>query len=284
MHDDKKIKDFLSGTTAISVGFHAGRMTVSNVGDSRAILGYRVGTVDFGESSPAEEEKKEISAEANDNLVDAEGVKYEPGSIVSIPLSDDQTPYRKDERERLHKAGARIRTIDQLEGRKPVEENFDDFNFGVDIDEEGDMPRVYCQDHNYPGTAFSRSLGDSIAEDIGVNGEPEILTKKVSKGDEILVIASDGVFEFLTNQRMIDICAACDDPLHACTKLLEASYEQWLNYELRTDDITCIVLFMQSGKADDVAEVTRILNKAQSGPKSAVTKTTSFPSTRALET
>jgi hypothetical protein len=82
---------------------------------------------------------------------------------------------------------------------------------------------------------------------------------------------------------MIDICAACDDPLHACTKLLEASYEQWLNYELRTDDITCIVLFMKSEKADDVVEVTRILNKAKSGPKSPPKKTTSFPSTRSLE-
>mmetsp|Transcript_8996 Transcript_8996/g.13358 ORF Transcript_8996/g.13358 Transcript_8996/m.13358 type:complete len:82 (+) Transcript_8996:541-786(+) len=66
---------------------------------------------------------------------------------------------------------------------------------------------------------------------------------------------------------MIDICAACDDPLHACTKLLEASYEQWLNYELRTDDITCIVLFLQSGKADDIAEVSRIMNKAPKSPK-----------------
>ncbi len=66
---------------------------------------------------------------------------------------------------------------------------------------------------------------------------------------------------------MIDICAACDDPLHACTKLLEASYEQWLNYELRTDDISCIVLFLQNGRADDIAEVTRIMNNAKDGRK-----------------
>ena len=282
MHDDKKVKDILSGTTAISVGFHAGRMTVSNVGDSRAILGYRVGSSSSFDSSPAEEEKKEISLEGDEGeLVNADGVKYEPGSVIAIPLSEDQTPYRKDDRERLMRAGARIRTIDQLSGSKTVDENFDDFNFGVDIDEEGDPPRVYCQDHDYPGTAFSRSLGDTIAEDIGVNAEPEMLTKKVTKGDEILVIASDGVFEFLTNQRMIDICAACDDPLAACTQLLEASYEQWLNYELRTDDITCIVLFMQSGKADDVVEVRDILNKT-SGRREKM-KTTASLSTRSLE-
>ena len=42
-------------------------------------------------------------------------------------------------------------------------------NFGVDIDTKGDPPRVWCMDHNYPGTAFSRSLGDTVGEDIGVN-------------------------------------------------------------------------------------------------------------------
>ena len=31
IHDDKTVKDAMSGTTAISVAFHAGRMTISNV-------------------------------------------------------------------------------------------------------------------------------------------------------------------------------------------------------------------------------------------------------------
>ena len=94
-------------------------------------------------------------------------------------------------------------------------------------------------------------MGDTVGKDIGVSAEPEILSKKVTKGDEILVIASDGIFEFLTNQQVIDICSECDDPLNACTKLLEASYERWLHYELRTDDITCIVLFLKNSRPDD---------------------------------
>ena len=60
MHDDKTVKDAMSGTTAISVAFHAGRMTVSNVGDSRVVLGYRKTSVVDDSSTPAEEEKKEI--------------------------------------------------------------------------------------------------------------------------------------------------------------------------------------------------------------------------------
>jgi hypothetical protein len=249
----------MSGTTAISVSFHAGRMTITNVGDSRAVLGYRVDS-DITES-PREEEKNEIGESFGDDidcdncLVSVDGRKLHAGDIVAIALSEDQTPYRKDERERLKSAGARICTVEQMEGKAPMHENWGELDLGVDVDIEGDMPRVWCQEHNYPGTAFSRSMGDSIAEVIGVHADPEILTKKVTKGDEFLVIASDGVFEFLTNQQVIDICAHSNDPLHACSRLLEASYEKWLEHEMRTDDITCIVLFLKNNIPNDVKTV-----------------------------
>ena len=39
---------------------------------------------------------------------------------------------------------------------------------GEDIDEAGDPPRIWSKYEEYPGTAFTRSLGDSIAEELGV--------------------------------------------------------------------------------------------------------------------
>ncbi|KAL3789207.1 hypothetical protein HJC23_002792 [Cyclotella cryptica] len=251
MHEDSKVGDTMSGTTAIAVSFHAGRITITNVGDSRAILGYRVDS-EILPDTPHEEEKKEIGdyselEEGHKCLVSADGKKLRAGDLVAIALSEDQTPYRKDERARLKNAGARVCTIDQMDGIEPMHENWGELDVDADV-----IPRVWCGDHNYPGTAFSRSLGDSVAEDVGVNAEPEILTKRVTKGDEILVIASDGIFEFLTNQRIIDICAQCVDPLHACSRLVEASYEKWLEQETRTDDITCIVLFMSSMIPNDI--------------------------------
>ena len=247
----------MSGTTAISVSFHAGHMTITNVGDSRAVLGFRVDSdlVQFC-TAPKDEEKKDISdLFAKDEvscLVNADGKLLSEGDIVAVALSEDQTPYRKDERERVKNAGARICTIDQMEGKEPMHENWGDLTSGIDINIDGNIPRVWCAEHNYPGTAFTRSLGDSVAEHIGVNADPEILTKKVTRGDEFLVIASDGIFEFLTNQRVIDICAQSSDPAAACSKLLEASYEKWLEHETRTDDITCIVLFMMNTLPNNV--------------------------------
>ena len=49
---------------------------------------------------------------------------------MAKPLSNDQTPYRKDERERIKKTGARVLSMDQIEGIEPVHENWGDLNLG----------------------------------------------------------------------------------------------------------------------------------------------------------
>ncbi len=53
------------------------------------------------------------------------------GRLVAKPLSNDQTPYRKDERERIKKTGVRILSMDQIEGLEPVHENWGDLNLGA---------------------------------------------------------------------------------------------------------------------------------------------------------
>ncbi len=95
--------------------------------------------------------------------------------LIAKALSSDQTPYRKDERDRVKKCGARILSMDQLEGIEPYHENWGNLVLGEDIDEGGDPPRVWHPEGDYPGTAFTRSIGDRIAEDLGVIADPEIL-------------------------------------------------------------------------------------------------------------
>lgn len=58
------------------------------------------------------------------------------------------------------------------------------------------------------------------------------------------MIASDGVFEFLTNQSVADMVAKYPDPLDACKKVVQESYDLWLQYEVRTDDITIICIYI----------------------------------------
>jgi len=209
-----KLNDSLSGTTAISVAFHGPgpTITVSNVGDSRAILGKRI-------------ERSKL--------------------LRPLPLSCDHTSYRSDERQRIKSCGGRILSLDQIEGLEPVDESkWDSITLGETVDESGDPPRVWSPHGEYPGTAFTRSIGDMIAEELGVFADPEIDSMQLKREDKMIVVASDGVFEFLTNQAVLDICAKFDDPLAACRAVVAESYELWLQYELRTDDITMICIFL----------------------------------------
>jgi len=211
----------LSGSTAITAGFHNGQAIISCVGDSRAILGYK------------EEDTQKI---------------------IAVPLSQDQTPWRKDERERIKRAGGRVMTIDEMEGKSSINskemKKDEDRKLGEDnfIDEEGDPPRVWLSDKKLPGTSFTRSLGDQIANTVGVFAEPEFFSKTITDEDAILVLASDGVFEFLQNQEIIDICAKSANPVEACSAVVDAAYNKWLEYENRTDDITAIIMFFRHGE------------------------------------
>eukprot|EP00308_Calcidiscus_leptoporus_P000358 CAMPEP_0119357956 /NCGR_PEP_ID=MMETSP1334-20130426/6257_1 /TAXON_ID=127549 /ORGANISM="Calcidiscus leptoporus, Strain RCC1130" /LENGTH=1049 /DNA_ID=CAMNT_0007372323 /DNA_START=84 /DNA_END=3233 /DNA_ORIENTATION=+ len=213
MHD-QAFDDTMSGTTAITCYFNGTEVFVANIGDSRAVIGEKKGK-----------------------------------RVIAYSLSIDQTPYRQDERERVKAAGAVIMSCDQLEGIVEYHENWN-VALGDELDNGGDPPRVWAPGKSFPGCAFTRSIGDSVAETIGVFAEPELLCKEVTEDDKFIVVASDGVWEFLTNQTVAEMICKFTEPLDACRAVVAEAYRLWLQYEVRTDDITMILAFI-----DGVAEV-----------------------------
>nr|GMC58834.1 protein phosphatase 2C and cyclic nucleotide-binding/kinase domain-containing protein [Ipomoea batatas] len=202
LHSDA-LDDSMSGTTAVTILVRGKTIYVANSGDSRAVIAEKRGN-----------------------------------SIVAVDLSIDQTPYRPDELERVKLCGARVLTLDQIEGLKNPDEQCWDTEEGDD----GDPPRLWVQNGMYPGTAFTRSIGDSIAETIGVVANPEIMVLELTQNHPFFVIASDGVFEFLSSQTVVDMVSMYKDPRDACAAIVAESYRLWLQYETRTDDITVIVV------------------------------------------
>lgn len=216
LHADDMLDDTMSGTTAVTVLVRGRTIFVANAGDSRAVIAERRGK-----------------------------------ETVAVDLSIDQTPFRNDEVERVKNCGARVLTLDQIEGLK----NPDMQCWGTEEDDDGDPPRLWVQNGMYPGTAFTRSIGDSIAESIGVVATPEIFVLELTPQHPFFVIASDGVFEFLSSQSVVDMVSKFKDPRDACAAIVAESYRLWLQYETRTDDITIIVVHingisdMESGHA-----------------------------------
>ena len=47
---------------------------------------------------------------------------------------------------------------------------------------------------------MSRSLGDAVAAQVGVISEPELLEFEINGEDKFVVLASDGVWEFIENE------------------------------------------------------------------------------------
>ncbi len=52
---------------------------------------------------------------------------------------------------------------------------------------------------------MSRSFGDRVAHSVGVSAEPETWEFTLGLHDKFLVIASDGVWEFLSNEDVANI-------------------------------------------------------------------------------
>ncbi|CAM0945848.1 unnamed protein product [Alopecurus aequalis] len=162
----ESLDDSMSGTTAITILVRGKTLYIANAGDSRALIAEKRGE-----------------------------------DIIAVDLSIDQTPYRTDEVERVKQCGARVLTLDQIEGLK----NPDVQCWGTEESDDGDPPRLWVENGMYPGTAFTRSIGDSVAESIGVVANPEIFILELSASHPFFVIASDGVFEFISSQTVVDM-------------------------------------------------------------------------------
>ena len=47
---------------------------------------------------------------------------------------------------------------------------------------------------------MSRSIGDNVSKPYGVTHKPEIIKIAADKRDKFILLASDGVWEFISNQ------------------------------------------------------------------------------------
>lgn len=152
--------------------------------------------------------------------------KKSDGSTVAIGLSDDHKPERPDEKKRIESSKGRV---EACKGQ-----------YGEDIG----PPRVWLLHQDVPGLAMTRSFGDLIAASVGVIARPEIWERDITKDDQFMILASDGVWEFIDNQEAVDIVVqAKGDPELACKLLCQESTKRWQMEEEVIDDITALVIY-----------------------------------------
>lgn len=181
---DCEINTELAGSTFIAVFLYLGKLFCFNIGDSRAILLQQLRTNLRKEEEASKEAGQGTGTEASDDTKLPQLSQKQPHSEfewVAFPLSDDQKPERPDEMQRILKFGGRV------------------FAQTNEYGEELGPSRVWMRDVMMPGLAMTRSMGDKAGIKAGTNAEPELIEHLLGSGDKLLVVASDGVWEYLDN-------------------------------------------------------------------------------------
>jgi serine/threonine protein phosphatase PrpC len=147
-------------------------------------------------------------------------------SGVAIPLTIDHKPCSPFEKFRIVSMGGRVFPI-----------TYSDGVVGPD--------RVWLGNKNLPGLAMSRSLCDSVAHEAGVISAPDIFESRIDiSRDHMLVIATDGLWDVMSNEEVIRLCADKAEPSMAVTTLIKEARQRWNENNSYMDDTTvCVVSF-----------------------------------------
>lgn len=107
--------------------------------------------------------------------------------------------------------------------------------------------RIWLQKEDIPGLAMSRSFGDQIASKVGVTCEPEVKEVTFTEEDKFILLASDGLWEYMSNEKCIGIVSKFyfgnKDSDGAVKCLYKEAFKQWINNDLVIDDITIVLIF-----------------------------------------
>ncbi|XP_020265233.1 probable protein phosphatase 2C 52 isoform X2 [Asparagus officinalis] len=136
------------------------------------------------------------------NVGDSRAIVSKDGE--AIQLSEDHKPNRTDERKRIENAGGVV---------------------------------MWAGTWRVGGIlAMSRAFGDRLLKQFVVS-DPDIREEAVDNGLDFLVLASDGLWDYVSNEAAVEIVKPLDSPEAAARKLTETAYSSG-----SADNITCIVV------------------------------------------
>ena len=156
-------------------------------------------------------------------------INKETNEYKAIELSRDHKPTEKDEEKRILENDGRIQPF-------------------IEDGEFVGPQRVWIKEDEVPGLAMTRSFGDRMAATVGVISEPEIKEYIFNPNDKFMIIASDGIWEFISSQECINIIKEFynnNDIKGCCEFLYQESSKRWLKEEEVIDDTTMIIVFFE---------------------------------------
>lgn len=161
------------------------------------------------------------------------------GGMVAVQLTVDLKPDVPSEAERIKKCRGRV----------------------FALQDEPEVPRVWLPFDDAPGLAMARAFGDFCLKDYGVISVPEFFHWSLTEKDQFVILASDGVWDVLSNQEAVDIVSASPSRSKAAKSLVEAATREWkTKYPTSKIDDCAVVCLYLDGKMDHERDSTASLD------------------------
>ncbi|CAM0152412.1 unnamed protein product [Urochloa decumbens] len=121
------------------------------------------------------------------------------------------------------------------------------------MDDEPDVARMWLPEQDAPGLAMARAFGDLCLKNHGLICTPEVYYRKISEKDEFLVLATDGIWDVLSNKEVVKMVCSAKDPSKAARQLIERAVRAWRRKypTSMVDDCAAVCLFLNRPPAHD---------------------------------
>nr|DAD37174.1 TPA_asm: hypothetical protein HUJ06_007815 [Nelumbo nucifera] len=154
------------------------------------------------------------------------GTRDQDNSLIAIQLTVDLKPNLPREAERIQQCKGRV----------------------FALQDEPEVVRVWLPNNDSPGLAMARAFGDFCLKDFGLISLPEISYRRLTEKDEFIVLATDGVWDVLSNKEVVDIVASAPVRSSAARALVESAVRTWrFKYpNSKIDDCAVVCLFLNN--------------------------------------
>lgn len=115
------------------------------------------------------------------------------------------------------------------------------------LQDEPEVARVWLPNSDSPGLAMARAFGDFCLKDFGLISVPDIYYHRITERDKFVVLATDGVWDVLSNKEAVDIVASAPSRAVAARALVDCATRAWrLKYPTsKNDDCAVVCLFLE---------------------------------------
>ncbi|KAK3027722.1 hypothetical protein RJ639_042462 [Escallonia herrerae] len=220
------IDSHYSGTTALTIVRQGDLIVLANVGDSRAVLAT---ASDDGSLAAVQ-----LTVDLKPNLP-REPLSFSPLSVhvyIFILLKDVKAYVLvavTEENERIKQSRGRVFSSSDEPGVYRIW-----------------MPKVDAS--GGPGLAISRAFGDYFIKDFGLISEPEVTQRNITSRDQFVILATDGVWDVISNQEAVEIVCSTPEREESAKRLVECAVSAWKRKRrgIAMDDISAICLFFHT--------------------------------------